>query len=267
MPNLLPTGNSTANNLINMATIMEEADSKSRKEGIPSTPAQVSSSEPLFGSSRGYKPTTDLSGIDTGAVMDPNVGNVLATGKPVYVKAGTKGKIGSDQFKARESLLPYITSESLTPEERQQNMVLMGSEPDDAKFLAGLKVAPRKPERQMIITKDVSKSLKDAGFDVPEGTIMKEREYKNMLEALDAGFKATREKRLSGSIEIDQAIKRANLKLKELNIKNKAVDAAVNAAIEAALAPKKVKTADVQTSTGTDKRTPFQILEDTFLKE
>jgi hypothetical protein len=129
------------------------------------------------------------------------------------VKPAVPATLGTDQLEVRKSLLPYVTTLDKKPEEIDQDVKILLTEPDLGKALRQVTFGSKKNESQVVLNKDLANALKVAGFDVQEGQVMSENDYKRMLQAARMQFSIGREKRITGNQEIDLGLKRQRFEL------------------------------------------------------
>lgn len=181
-----------------------------------------------------------LVNIDEGARMQENaffddmmsIAQLMNQRSELTSKIGSSTSVGSDKLAKRIDLLPYVATEGKDKSQLTEEVRLLLTEPDDDRALSGINFGSKKSTKQIVVSKEIAQALKKAGYDYPEGTIVNQADYNNLINAAKLGNSTEREKRLSLTVPKDLLLKEINLELKKLNLKDKKMEAAVNDLIE-----------------------------------
>lgn len=224
-------------NLFKLAQLMNMQSEAQFEQGTKAQPPQVSATKPAFGGMRGFEEVTALpEDIQGGSLsVDRATADALTLGKPVHFKQGKEGSVGLKRLAKRIDLLPYIASPDKDKDLLAEEIHTLLTEPDDEKAISAVTFGPRKAQKNIVVSADISSALKKAGYDIAVGTIVTQDEYNNLLKAADLGFKSEREERLTKTTAKDLLIKSIRTEIMKMSLESKKSEASIEAAIQKAL--------------------------------
>lgn len=239
-------------NLYKMAATLEKLDSLEKNKlkygtpvipGTPGKPAVTEtvrkSARPNIGAGRetygipGLEMLDNSSGIYPGLLLQPNLGLRGSTAfttpeasfltrevsPAVPAKPGTPGTLGTEELEFRKALLPFVATVGKSPEQTQQDVLTILTEPDRNKALQSVGFTPKNIEGQVAVTQEVADMFRNVGYNLIPGSLISTGDFTRIMQAARLKLSQRADSRAALKATEDLKIKKAKAKEAEEDAK------------------------------------------------